>query len=160
MQIINIPNIEQAKKEIRNSKTKPIIVKAQNDEFNRKILEYGKFDILVGIETEKRKNTLRQLDSGLNHVLGKIASKNNIIIGIDLEEISRLKEEEKANALAKIMQNIRICRKAKTRLIILNAEDKKNAFHFLISLGASTQQAKDAVYLANLLILISSDIIN
>jgi len=145
MQIINTPNIEQAKKEIRNSKTKPIIVKAQNDDFDRKLLEYGKFDILIGIETEKRKNTLRQLDSGFNHILSKIASKNNINLGIDLEEVSKLEKKEKAIILARIIQNIKICRKAKTRLAILNAKDKKDAFHFLISLGASTQQAREAL---------------
>jgi len=43
--MISTNNIEQAKRLIKNSKEKPILVKAQDDHFNRKILEYGKFDI-------------------------------------------------------------------------------------------------------------------
>ncbi len=42
VEIINTTKIEQAKKLIKNSK-QPIMLQAQNYEFNRKILEYGKF---------------------------------------------------------------------------------------------------------------------
>src|SRR3989304_1605619 len=94
--IINATNIEQAKGLIKSSKEKPIIVQAQNDDFNRKILEYGKFDILLSPEAGKRKRTLRNIDSGFNHVLAKIAEKNNVAIGINLAEISKLAKEEKA----------------------------------------------------------------
>ncbi len=142
--MINTPNIEQAKKLIKNSTEKTIIVKAQNNIFNRKILEYGKFNILLSIERGDRKDSLRQIDSGLNNVLAKIAAKNHIALGIDLQEISQLEKKEKAEKLAKIRQNIKICRKTKTAIKILNAPTKQQAFSFLISLGASTQQAKEA----------------
>jgi len=143
--MINTINIEQAKKLTKTEKLKPLIVLAQNDEFNRKILEYGKFDILLSVERGKRQRTLRTIDSGLNHVLAELAAKNNVSIGIDMDELRNLKKEEKANRLEKIKQNIKICRKAKTKIVLLNYKDKKDAFAFLISLGASTKQAKDAV---------------
>lgn len=142
--MIDTTNIEQAKNLIKKEE-KPVIVLAQNDEFNRKILEYGKFNILLSIERGKRQRTLRTIDSGLNHVLAEIATKNKISIGIDMEELRNLEKEEKANKLEKIKQNIKICRKAKTRLALLNYKDKKDAFAFLISLGASTQQAQEAL---------------
>ena len=50
--MINTQNIEQAKnliKETIETKENPIIVKAQSPDFNRKILEYGKFNILLSI---------------------------------------------------------------------------------------------------------------
>jgi len=142
--IINIQNIEKAKKEIKKA-NHPIIVQAQSDNFNRKILEYGKFDILLSVESGNRRQTTRQLDSGLNHVLAKIAHNNNIAIGIDTEKIKTLSKDKKAKTLARIKQNINICKKAKTKLAIINAADKKDAFNLLLSLGASTQQAKQAV---------------
>ena len=75
--MINTTNIEEAKKLLKKEET-PKIVLSQNDEFNRKILEHGNFDILLSPETGQRKNKIRQVDSGLNHVLAKIANKNNI----------------------------------------------------------------------------------
>lgn len=148
--IINTKNPEQAKKQILaqikeetiSNIKKPIIVQAQDDTFNRKLLEYGKFQILLSPETGNRKNSIRQIDSGLNHVLAKIATKNKIAIGINLEEISKLSPEKKAKRLSKIKQNISITKKAKTDLYIKG--NKKLGFHLLISLGASTEQAKKA----------------
>ena len=144
--MINTPNIEQAKKLIKSSKEKPIIVKAQNPEFNRKILEYGHFDILLSIETsEDKPDNVKYLSSGLNNILAKIAAKNNIAIGIDLKEISNLEKEAQASRLARIRQNIKLCRKAKAKLKIINYKDKRNLIALLISLGASTQQAKETI---------------
>ncbi|MBS3065913.1 hypothetical protein J4229_02605 [Candidatus Pacearchaeota archaeon] len=145
MTIISTTNIEQAKNLIKNSKEKPLIVRAQNDEFNRRILEYGRFDILLSPESGKRQRTLRSIESGLNSTLAKIATKNKISIGMDIDEIKNLEKEEKAKKIERIRQNIKICRKAKTKLALLNCKDEKNAHSFLISLGASTQQAKEAL---------------
>jgi len=143
--MISTTNIEQAKKLIKTTKEKPIVILAQNDEFNRKILEYGKFDILLSPERGNRQRTLRTIDSGLNHVLAEIATKNKVSIGIDMDELRALGKEEKANRLEKIKQNIKICRKAKTKITILNYKNEKDAFAFLISLGSSTKQAKEAL---------------
>ncbi len=147
--MINTQNIEQAKnliKETIETKENPIIVKAQSPDFNRKILEYGKFNILLSIEsTTKKKDASKYLDSGLNHILAKIAARNNIAIGINLEEINPLDKKQKAIQLSKIIQNIKICRKEETKIRLLNYKDKKTAFSFLISLGASTQQTKEAI---------------
>ncbi len=144
--MINTSNLEQAKDLIKKSTQKPIIVKAQNEIFNRKILEYGKFDILLDIEsTAKKETTSKNIDSGFNHVLAKIASKNNISLGIDLKSIESLNKKERSIILEKIIQNIKICRKAKTKIKLLNFKDKINSFSLLLSLGASTSQAKEAI---------------
>ncbi|MBS3083301.1 hypothetical protein J4423_00695 [Candidatus Pacearchaeota archaeon] len=141
--MINTTNIEEAKKLLKKEET-PKIVLSQNDEFNRKILEHGKFDILLSPETGQRKNKIRQTDSGLNHVLAKIANKNNLAIGLNLEEIKKLEPKSKAERLSKIRQNIKICRKAKTKLAIKTSSIEE-AMSLLQNLGASTQQAKEAI---------------
>ena len=137
--------IEETKNKIKKSSEKPLIILSQNDSFNRKIIEYGKFDILLSPENGNRSNSLRKINSGLNHVVAKIAAKNKISIGIDIDEIKKLSKKEKAERFSKIKQNIEICRRTKTKIIAISkAENKKNKFNFLISLGASNNQAKEA----------------
>jgi RNase P/RNase MRP subunit p30 len=143
--MINTSNLEQAKILIKKATEKPIIIRAQNDEFNRKMLEYGHFDIILGIEGGDRKRSLRNIDSGFNHVLANIAAKNKIAIGIDMQELSGLPIAEKARRLERIIQNIQICRKAEARIILLNYHNKRDALALLTSLGCSTQQAKEAL---------------
>ena len=143
--MISTSNLEQAKNLIKKSKEKPLIVEAQNDDFNRKILEYGHFDTILGIERGDRKRTLRNIDSGFNEVLAHIASKNRVALGIDLEELNKLQKKEQALRLERIIQNIKLCRKAKVKIKLMNIKDKKEAFAFMTSLGASTQQAKEAL---------------
>jgi ribonuclease P/MRP protein subunit RPP1 len=142
--MIETQNIEEAKQLIKNEK-KPIIVKAQNDNFNRKMLEYGKFDALVSVEMGEKKRKLRKTDSGFNHVLAAIAAKNKVALGVDFEELRKLEKKEKAEVLARIIQNLKICRKAGVKTKIINAKDKRDAFSFFISLGASTKQAREAI---------------
>jgi|SRR3989344_1627273 len=142
--IINEKHIEKVKQLIRSS-DRPIIVVAQEDNFNRKIVEYGKFEMLLNIECGDRKNTLKNIDSGLNHVLAGIAAKNKVSIGIDLEDIDCLGNKEKALRLTKIRQNFRICRKKDTKIKLLNYKNNKDAFSLLLSLGASTKQAEEAI---------------
>ncbi|MEK6888668.1 MAG: hypothetical protein AABW80_01025 [Nanoarchaeota archaeon] len=121
------------------------IVKAKDEKFNRKMLEYGKFNILLSPEIDTGKTSLRKVDSGLNHVLCRLASKNNISIGIDLQQVKSLEKKQKAVVLEKIMQNIKLCRKYKVNLAICNVRDKLNANAFLLSLGASTEQVAKAL---------------
>jgi len=144
MQIISSTNIEQIKKQIKASKEKPIVVEGADYEFNRKMLEYGKFDILLSPEKRGGKISLKKFDSGLNHISAKEAAKNSVAIGINPEELRKLNKKEKARRLFSIIRNIKFCRKAKAKIKILNYKDKKDALAFLISLGADTKQAKEA----------------
>ncbi|MFH1290047.1 MAG: hypothetical protein ABIH92_01425 [Nanoarchaeota archaeon] len=149
--MINTSNLQKAKNEIKTAKH-PIIIQSQDLEFNRKMLEYGKFDILLSPELtggwagKFPRDKLKQLSSGLNHIMAKIAAKNGVAIGIDLQAIRSISnKKQKAQTIARIIQNIKTCRKAECGLVLLNYKDKKDAFEFLISLGASTKQAKEAL---------------
>ncbi len=139
--MIETSNSEQAKKLLKEEKS-PKVVKANNDTFNRALLEYGKFDILLSPESGIRQDTLKGINSGLNEVLARIAAKNNIALGIDLSELRVLGKKEKAQRISKIRQNIRICRKSGVRLALLGVKEKRDAESLLISFGASTEQVK------------------
>ncbi len=137
MIIISENNIERTKARIKNSK-ESVAVMARDDLYNRKMLEYGRFSMLLSPEKHSGKDMIKQNDSGLNHVLAKIAAKNNISIGIDLDDIRKLGKKEKAIRFSKIRQNIKICRKARTRIIVLGSDDSS---YLMRSLGSSSSQA-------------------
>lgn len=147
MQIINTPNLAEARKQIEKAKKegKEVIVLAQDPEFNRKILENRNVDIFLSPESHKRKDSLKERDSGLNEILCRIAVKNNIKIGVNIEELKNKDKKEKAILLARIKQNIMLCKKTGAELIVLGNYDKKDMFSLLLTLGCSTSQAKKAI---------------
>jgi len=130
--------------------TKKIIaLNGNGNKFNRRALETLKINYLVSPESGKKTDSLKQRDSGLNHVLAKIATKKQIPIVINMSEVSGLKGIEKSKRIARIIQNIKICKKAKCRIKIASLSknkifDEKSRNSFGLSLGMETKQAKQA----------------
>lgn len=143
--IIENNDIEKTKKELIKNRDEIILITSQNDNYNRKMIEYGKFKGILNIEKGNRKDSLRQIDSGLNIYLAKEAAKKKISLFLDMEEFRKLKGKEKAERIAKIIQNIKLTRKTGAEIKLLNVKDKKDAISFLLSLGASTEQASKAI---------------
>jgi len=146
MQIINTTNLNEARKQAEKLKKegKPIILLSQDDEYNRKALEIKGLNILVINENLNQKDYLKQRNSGLNEVLAKICSEKNIEIGIQINEIINKNSIEKAKSLARLKQNIMLCKKTKTKLVFLEQKNhnKLDLQALLLSLGASTEQTK------------------
>lgn len=144
--MINTTNLNEARKQIQKLKKegKEVVVQAQNDEFNRKVFEISDVDMVVGLEMHERKDRMKQRDSGLNEIHCKLAAKNKIKIGVDVKKISKLDKAEKARALARIIQNIRLCKRTGAKIIALNGS-KQDIRDLFLSLKASTSQAKQAV---------------
>ena len=153
--IIDTGNLNEARKaieqECRKAKKGAVIVKGRDGSFNRKILENKKVNVLLSPEHGYKKDKIKQRDSGLNHVLCRIARQNNIAIGIDFKEMLDKKEDEGKKQLAehlrRIMQNIRLCKKAKTNMILMSksGRDDYDLRAFLSTLGMPTDMAKRAV---------------
>ena len=93
-------NTEEARKLIeKKSKNKEkVIVQGKDIEFNRKILENKKVNMLI-LNHKIGKDKLKERDSGLNQVLCKIARNNNITLAIDFSEIRTDSKKEKAKIL-------------------------------------------------------------
>lgn len=148
--ILQTTNTNELRKQIQKSKkTKSeelIIVKAGDEEFNRKVLEIRGVNILLGPEihdSNNRKDKLKQRDSGLNEFLCRLAAKNNIKIAIDMNELQKLEKKQKAKVLARIIQNIKLCKRTKTQIILYpeNKYKKQDVLAFITTLKGSTQQA-------------------
>jgi len=142
------------------------------DAFNRRVVETLGVDYLVSPEGEGRKSeggsrkmdSLKQRDSGLNHVVAKIAKEKGILVVVDMGEVKRLMSQveggrwkvegrkDVALRLGRIMQNVRVCRKAGCGIRIGSFGMKKDEVFgererraFGESLGMSSKQSKDAV---------------
>ncbi len=133
--IIKELNFEKARKSIRESQDKTIIFSSDDDEFNRKILEKEKINILL-INLSGKKDFQKQRDSGFNQVLAKIAQKNNVVIGINFDEIIESGEIEKPKIFARIQQNVKLCNKNKLKMkFIIQAPKNQRDIYDLKSLG-------------------------
>jgi len=128
-------------------KTKKIIVIAKDDEFNRKVLENKKVDVLVFSEFSEKKDKLKQRNSGLNQVLCKFARDNKIEIGIDISMMEKMSAKELSEHISRIRQNVKLCNKYKIKMILINVKEKNkhDLIAFCLSIGMSTSMAKYAV---------------
>ena len=139
-----------------------------DDVFNRRIIETLKIDYLVSPEREQSKiagvsgyrsiggsgrvDNLKQRDSGLNHVVAKIARDKKVLIVFDFGSVRKLEGKEKALRISRLIQNVKICRKVKCGIRIASlsclkgeivGEKERKAFG--ASLGMSSEQVADCV---------------
>ncbi len=96
---------------------KPIIIQGGDEKINRLALENKKVDILLSPERGKRKDFLFFRNSGLNQVLCKLAQKNNIAIGFNFSDILNATDTERPKILARMAQNVKLCKKYKVKMI-------------------------------------------
>lgn len=147
MEILNTTNLNEARKQAEKFRKegKPIIILSQDDEFNRKILEIKGLNMLIINENYPQKEYMKQRSSGLNEVLAKICADKNIMVGIQISEIIKKSNVEKAKSLARLKQNIMLCKKAGAKLVFIDGKfNKRELRAFLSSLGASTKQALES----------------
>ena len=97
-------------------------------------------------EIHNRKDKLKQRDSGLNEVLCKITKENHISIGIDISKINSLSPKDKAIILARIIKNIKLCRRTNTKIVLFpKTLLKQEILSFFKTLKGSTGQAKHQI---------------
>jgi RNase P/RNase MRP subunit p30 len=135
MNIINEVNFEKARKSISSGDFEEIIFSSGDDDLNRQVMEKLKISILL-ISQLGRNDFMKQRNSGLNHILVKIAKKNNISIGIDLDEIISSEGAGLSEVLSRVKQNIVLCNKAKVQMkfVFRDKKNKRNIYD-LKSLG-------------------------
>ena len=142
---------------LKDRKFKGVVgILGRGGDFNRRVIESLKIDYLVSPElgdtsldskhrTGQGRDSLKQRDSGLNHVVAKIAKERGIKIVFDFDSVAGMKGKSKALRLARIMQNVKICRKAGCKIRIWGSVDEKALRSFGIGLGMSSVEVKEAV---------------
>ena len=132
--LIQENNFVKAREKKKKNKNKIIVFSSNDDELNRKVLEKIPIDILL-LNQSKKRDFQKQRDSSFNHVLAKIAKKNNVAIGINLDEVINSEEKTKAEILARIKQNIKLCNKNKLKMEFISPSGIKRSKHDLKALG-------------------------
>ena len=146
MEIINETSFDKVRKRIQKAEGEKVF-SSNDDELNRKVLEKLGIDVLL-LNLSGRRDRLKQRDSGFNQVLAKIAKKNNVVIGINFDEIIESKNEKREKILARVKQNIRLCNKNKLKMkfIIQEKENERNIYDLRalgLVLGMPTWMIRD-----------------
>lgn len=150
MAIIDNEDIEKTKNEIKSAKKNSvrniIIVQSKDQIYNRKLIEFGKIDyILFPTSTKSNFRKLKQIDFSINSIGIKLALKNKIGFIIDLEKIRKKNILNKAEEIEKLIYLVKTCKKKKANFKCINFKSEKDAMNLIISLGADTLFAKNAV---------------
>lgn len=124
------------------------VVQGKDADFNRRVIENRNTKVLI-LDHKNKRDRLYERDSGLNHVICKIAKKNNIEFQIDANEFINfdLNSREKAEILSRIVQNIKLFKKFKNKVKVINIKNanKKDIQALFRVLGMSTDLAKKSV---------------
>ena len=131
--LIQEDDFDKARKLIHENSGKRIIFSSEDEETSRKVLEKEDIETLL-LNQSGRKDYQKQRNSGFNHVIAKLAKKKGIVIGINLDELIKSSEKEKAAIIARVRQNIRICNKNKLKMKFIYKNQKRN-LHDLMALG-------------------------
>jgi len=126
---------------------KIIIVQGGDDGVNREVVSSQHVDILLDPHLGKRHDAMHQRDSGLNHVLCALAKEHHVAIGFSF--VAVLHAQNRAKLLGRMMQNIKLCRKYKVRIVIgsfakeqsdaRNVKDMQSFFRVLGMTGKEVQ---------------------
>ena len=105
--MISVKTVSELRKELNKSKSR-IVILGGDDKINRAAVESKKTFLLVSPERFVNKDYMHSRNSGLNQVLCKLASRNNVAIGFDFCLVYNSKN--RGLVLGRMMQNVRLCR--------------------------------------------------
>ena len=94
---------------------KLVIIQAKDDKLNRQALSKH-VDILLDPHVFRRKDYMHQRNSGLNQVLCNLAKQNDVAIGFSFSSV--LNSKERTKLIGRMIQNIKLCRKYKVRMVV------------------------------------------
>jgi len=122
-----------------------LLVRGTNLNLNRKAVQTREVDILTHPEYNRK-------DSGLNHVMAKLAAKNQVAVEINFREILLSSKNTRSRIMRHIQNNVKLCKKYKTPIIISSGavshwqmKDPKVLISMGCLLGLKLNEAKDAL---------------
>jgi len=133
--------------------SKNIVIKqGGSEQQNRGNVSDKNVDILMNPELKSYKDKLHYRNSGLNHILAKIATDNDVAIGFGFSYLLNSNNVERARIIGRMKQNVRICRKSKTKMVVCSYASSpqemrgaKDLLAFARVLGMTGGEAKKAL---------------
>lgn len=142
----------ETKPELSKRLKKGMINVVLGGRLNRQILEDRRVDILLSPENGIKEDSLHQRNSGLNHILCNLANKNNIAVAFNFNDVLKSRNIERAKILGRMMQNVRLCRKYKVKMILASfAKDKyemrsqRDLVSFALTIGMTADEARKSL---------------
>ena len=120
----------------------------------RKNFESNQIKMFFNLENKDERDFIHQRNSGLNHILAKIAHDKNKVIAFNFSTILNANAERRALLLGRMRQNVKLCRKYKVKMLLasfasepyeLRNDYELRAFGFM--LGMSPKEVKEALML-------------
>ena len=105
-------------KDIRKAKKKSDYIFVKNCKNIRGFIECNKNVIFFDCESDFKKDFIHQRRSGLNHVICKIATKNNNKIGFSFNDLLKSEGSKRSIIFGRIKSNIKLCNKYKTPIVL------------------------------------------
>lgn len=128
-----------------NSFNKLKIINGGDDTVNRKAVE-TKNVILLNPHNTRTKDFMHFRNSGLNHILCKLAQENNVVIAFSLDKMYEPTD------LGRVMQSIKLCRRAGCQMAVFSFAKNKyelrsanDIIGFLNVVGMDSKQIKDVM---------------
>jgi len=122
-----------------------LLARGSDLRMNREAVETPEVDILTHPEFGRQ-------DSGLNHVMMKLAKKNNVAIELNFRNILLESKNSRSKLLAKIQNNIKLAKKFKTPIILCSGavshfemRDPQIMISMASQLGLDIKEAKDSL---------------
>lgn len=109
-------NISKLAKQLRND-VELILVHGGDLEVNRVAVETPEVDILLHPENKEQGQESRY-DSGLDHVMVKLAKKNNVHIEFSLNDVIYTSKKTRSSILKSLLQNTKLVRKYSSPFVI------------------------------------------
>lgn len=133
-------------------KKKIRIKEGGSEEQNRNSVEDKSVDVLMNPELNSPYDKIHYRKSGLNQILAKIAKENDVAIGFGFSCLLNTTPVKRAMIIGRMKQNVRICRKAGTKMLVCSyANDlkelrgAKDLMAFARVIGMTGGEAKKAL---------------
>ena len=140
---LNVINPKTKKELLKQSKNNKItLFKPQTEDMLRFALEKSSVDIVMGMEMINLKDSVHFVRGGLDQITCRIAKEKGKVIAFSFSDI--LNSKNRAKLLARMMFNIKLCKKYGVKIIFSNFSSKKEemrsakdlkAFFDVLSMG-------------------------
>lgn len=144
-------NIQQ---EARKLRSKEVVIAKGDDKLNRLASDCWEIDLIGSPETHTDKDFMHQMNSGIDYVIARACSEKDITIEFNFGNVLNSHGRNRSKILARMAQNVRICRGTKTGMIITSGSKEKYGLRaprdlmaFGLVLGMTLTEAQEAVSL-------------
>ena len=148
--VVSSKNVQQDVRKVR--KDAEVIIVSGDDRINRLASDCWEVDIIGSPEMHDGNDFMHQANSGIDYVIARACAERGIAIELNFSNILNSYGRRRARIMARMAQNVRICRDKRCDVVITSGAKGKHGLRaprdlmaFGILLGMTPEEAKAAV---------------